>query len=178
MRNAGYTRYPEGLASALEKIQASTEPLGCSQEALAVHFIANPIAMDFKTGLADVTATHPPISERVRILRSLGSQLSLGRYQQVYQTMTGQRLGLTERDLSRLPSRQALIPARPDPRTPRERHRDTTQILWLLNGYLKVNCHCGLRFQLPPDLKSALIQCPRCKRQHARPEADNTHRAA
>lgn len=172
-----YTRYPEGLASALEKIQASTEPLGCSQEALAVHFITNPIEMDFQTGLADVTATHPPISERIRILRSLGSQLSLGRYQQVYQELTGQGLGLTASDLSSLPRRQALTPAAPDPRSARERHRDTTQILWLLNGYLKVNCHCGLRFQLPPDLKTARIQCPRCKRQHARPEANNTHQA-
>lgn len=59
------TRYPEGLASALEKI-AQGPPLATAGHATAHLFIANP----FKArNFANLFATHPPIEERVRRLR-------------------------------------------------------------------------------------------------------------
>ncbi len=62
------TRYPEGLASALEKIAADSAPLRNAHGATAHLFIANP----FKgRAIANLFATHPPVEERIRRLREM-----------------------------------------------------------------------------------------------------------
>lgn len=62
------TRYPEGLASALEKISGDTEPLEAANRATAHLYIANP----FKgKNVAKLFMTHPPIEERIKILRGM-----------------------------------------------------------------------------------------------------------
>lgn len=62
------TRYPEGLAAALEKIAADTEPLEAVNKATAHLYIVNPLKGEFVSRLF---STHPPIAERVRILRGM-----------------------------------------------------------------------------------------------------------
>ena len=67
------TRYPEGLASALEKIDGDHEPLEVANKATAHLYIANPLK-DNKGGqswFAKLFNTHPPIAERVKILRGM-----------------------------------------------------------------------------------------------------------
>jgi heat shock protein HtpX len=62
------TRYPEGLASALEKISADQEPLEVANHATAHLYIANP----FKgKKVSKLFSTHPPIEERVKALRGM-----------------------------------------------------------------------------------------------------------
>lgn len=61
------TRYPEGLARALEKIAAGP-PLETAGQATAHLFIANPFK---KKSLANLFSTHPPIEERVKRLRGM-----------------------------------------------------------------------------------------------------------
>ena len=62
------TRYPEGLARALEKISADTQPLREANGANAHLFIVNP----FKgKELANLFSTHPPIEERIKALRGM-----------------------------------------------------------------------------------------------------------
>ncbi len=62
------TRYPEGLASALEKISADPVPLKVANKATAHLYIANPFKAKKITNLF---LTHPPIEERVKILRGM-----------------------------------------------------------------------------------------------------------
>ncbi|NCU41718.1 MAG: zinc metalloprotease HtpX [Candidatus Moranbacteria bacterium] len=64
------TRYPEGLASALEKISADPKPMDTANRATAHLFIANP----FKgKSITKLFMTHPPVEERIIALRkSLG----------------------------------------------------------------------------------------------------------
>ena len=64
------TRYPEGLASALEKISKNRTPLRTANNATAHLFISNPFG---KTShfLSSLFNTHPPIEERIKILRSM-----------------------------------------------------------------------------------------------------------
>lgn len=62
------TRYPEGLASALEKISKDTEPLEAANRATAHLFIANPFKGKKVTKLF---MTHPPIEDRVKALRGM-----------------------------------------------------------------------------------------------------------
>ena len=68
--SALYTRYPEGLASALEKLANSTEQLKSANQATAPMYIINPFR---KKGMqaSDLTSTHPPLSNRIRILRAM-----------------------------------------------------------------------------------------------------------
>lgn len=66
------TRYPEGLASALEKIAAENIPLRAASQATAHLFIANPFGSGKK--FANLFSTHPPIEERIKRLRDLLNQ--------------------------------------------------------------------------------------------------------
>jgi len=62
------TRYPDGLASALEKISADQEPLEAANRATAHLYIANP----FKgQNVSKIFMTHPPIEERIAALRGM-----------------------------------------------------------------------------------------------------------
>lgn len=66
------TRYPEGLARALEKISADQEPLEVANRATAHLYIASPFKGQKKTGFfAKAFMTHPPIEERIANLRNL-----------------------------------------------------------------------------------------------------------
>ena len=68
--SALYTRYPEGLASALEKLGNSNTQVKAANQATAPMYTINPFAK--KRAVNDWMSTHPPIAERVRILRSMG----------------------------------------------------------------------------------------------------------
>lgn len=72
------TRYPEGLASALEKISKDTEPLEVANKATAHLYIASPFKDKEDGGsqswLAGLFETHPPIEERIKLLRSMISK--------------------------------------------------------------------------------------------------------
>ena len=64
------TRYPEGLASALEKISRDPDPRIESANRAAAHlFISNPFKK--KNLLQNLFSTHPPIEERVKRLRAM-----------------------------------------------------------------------------------------------------------
>jgi heat shock protein HtpX len=62
------TRYPEGLARALEKISRDTEPLEAANRATAHLFISNPFKEKSVMGLF---STHPPVEERIKALRGM-----------------------------------------------------------------------------------------------------------
>ncbi|MEK7558307.1 MAG: M48 family metalloprotease [Patescibacteria group bacterium] len=64
------TRYPEGLASALEKIGKYGRPMLRANNATAHLFIANPFGGAGKK-ISNLFMTHPPTGERVRALRGL-----------------------------------------------------------------------------------------------------------
>lgn len=65
------TRYPEGLASALEKIEANARPMMRANHATAHIFLADPFRGEKKVSwLTRLFMTHPPTSERVTALRS------------------------------------------------------------------------------------------------------------
>ena len=66
------TRYPEGLASALEKIASDTRPVKHATNATAHLFITNPFKNKSASAwFASLFDTHPPIEERIKILRSM-----------------------------------------------------------------------------------------------------------
>jgi heat shock protein HtpX len=79
------TRYPEGLARALEKISKDKEPLEAANKATAHLYIVNPFHEDNdalnaqdknpseggQSWFANMFNTHPPIAERIDRLRKM-----------------------------------------------------------------------------------------------------------
>ncbi|MDO8571234.1 MAG: M48 family metallopeptidase [bacterium] len=64
------TRYPEGLARALEKIAAENTPMSRANEATAHLYISNPFGSS-RQWLTKLFSTHPPTEDRVKALRSM-----------------------------------------------------------------------------------------------------------
>lgn len=66
------TRYPEGLARALEKISADPNQISTANHATAHLFIANPFKNHGAAGfLTKIFMTHPPVEERLKALRDI-----------------------------------------------------------------------------------------------------------
>lgn len=68
------TRYPEGLASALEKISGYARPMKSASHATAHLFIADPFAGEKQSlmqRIGNLFQTHPPAAERIKILRQM-----------------------------------------------------------------------------------------------------------
>lgn len=66
------TRYPQGLAGALQKIAEFGGPLRKQNTATAHLFFANPLS---KRSLLNIFSTHPPVDERIKRLIAMESQL-------------------------------------------------------------------------------------------------------
>jgi heat shock protein HtpX len=62
------TRYPEGLARALEKIKAENQPMARASQATAHLFITNPFS---SKSFSNLFSTHPPIADRIKKLRKM-----------------------------------------------------------------------------------------------------------
>ncbi len=66
------TRYPEGLARALEKIASDPSPMKKANNATAHLYIANPFrGKQAKSWFTKLYSTHPPVEERVKALRGM-----------------------------------------------------------------------------------------------------------
>ena len=66
------TRYPEGLARALEKISSDETQMKVANNSTAHLFIASPFrGKQTKSWFTKIFMTHPPVKERVRALRGM-----------------------------------------------------------------------------------------------------------
>jgi len=65
------TRYPEGLARALEKIANDPVPLRTANQATAHLFITDPLKLKRINWFSKLWLTHPPLEERIKILRQM-----------------------------------------------------------------------------------------------------------
>jgi len=153
-----YTRYPEGLASALEKITAGIGGEMPTSRVLAPMYIANPLQ---KVGqhFAALRSTHPEPQARIAILRAMGGKADLASYQQGFAQVTGKTLRI---GAVNLPQGAALVPP-VDSQTPLERHRETTDLLWKQQGFQVRSCACGVKLKVPPTYAGQNIACPRCQ---------------
>jgi len=165
--SALYTRYPEGLASALEKLGASTGQLKSANQATAPMYIVNPFR---KKGLkfSDLSSTHPPISERIRILRAM-SGASFSNYDQAYRQVHRGRAGIIPAAglaAGSIPLAKTAPQKKIEEPNEIQRARETSDVMWRLNNYKTITCDCGAKLRVPPGFKETSIACPRCRRRH------------
>ncbi len=174
------TRYPEGLASALEKIADSTDEMPRINKAIAPLFIANPIKAK-GSKLSDLTSTHPPISERIAILRSIAGGAGYLNYQEAFskvKRVTGRLL--PESALKEVDAPEVRPPSSKDaePSMRVNSGREVNDLLRAVNGFLFLNCGCGLKIKVPSDFGKSSVTCPRCGTENKIPAAELAAAAA
>jgi heat shock protein HtpX len=141
--------------------------LAAANKVTAPMYIANPFKRKGQRKLADLTSTHPPISERVRILRNMSQGASFKDYSNAYTNITkGKNIipaaALTTEDIR---IRQAQAQAEPKPtkaRRTQDQLRQVGDIMRKVNGFLFLTCVCGLKLKVPPNFKADTVKCPRC----------------
>jgi len=161
------TRYPEGLASALEKISGSAGNLVFYNRITAPMFIINPMALTDGESLLD-TSTHPPTHKRIAILRQLqnGGKVSFRDYQTVFSKENGRSRLIPDSalaDKGDVAVRSALQ-TDSEPVTVSNKARKITDMIMATNGFLFIPCTCGLKMKVPPTIGKSQIECPRCGR--------------
>ncbi len=162
---ARLTRYPEGLASALEKIANDPSPqLASVNKVTAPMYIANPFKKKKQRKLSDLTSTHPPISERIKILRNM-SGASFKNYSDAFTNVTHNKTvvpvaALTKEDIA---LREADVKAKKEQRTENQM-RQVGDIMRKVNQFTFLTCACGLKLKIPPNFKSKKVDCPRCRK--------------
>ncbi|MBE0565752.1 MAG: M48 family metalloprotease [Krumholzibacteria bacterium] len=167
---ASFTRYPEGLAAALEKIAASPRKLASANSATAPMYIINPLKRAGKAA-ANATSTHPPIDERVRILRAMGRS-SFAAYDEAFRQVKGGRRGvvpgsaLAEEKEAAVRGASGDGPVLRDDPLRRERARQVDDFIYRADGWQRIECPCGTVLKLPADFAAPRARCPRCGRVH------------
>ena len=161
------TRYPEGLANALEKIANDHAPqLASANKVTAPMFIVNPFKKMGEWNLSDLTSTHPPISERIRILRNISQGASLKDYSDAFVNVTKSKTvmpasALTKEDIA---LREASAEAKTEQKE--KQLRQVGDIMRKVNGFVFLACACGMTLKIPPNYAGATVECPRCHTVH------------
>jgi len=158
--SALYTRYPEGLASALEKIAYSIDQLMTASKATAPMFTVNPFR-DQGMAASDITSTHPPVSRRIAILRAM-AYASYLEYDRAYRQVRGVDKSVIPESAMALAGSETIRPAFDEYLDQMQRARETSNLIWNLNNYRLITCACGTKMRLPPSFKLTEVKCPHC----------------
>ncbi|MFA6449177.1 MAG: M48 family metallopeptidase [bacterium] len=170
---AQLTRYPDGLASALEKISASPQTVATANRVTAPMYIVNPYS-GMKKMAASLLATHPPIEERVRVLRGMAGQHSFEAYQQAWKASGKREILFSPNELKNnlfsqsgaaaLATRGAPSPAPKPAAQPQSQAQRTAvnDFFWRQDGYGFIDCDCGVRLKIPSKFHSKTVYCTKC----------------
>lgn len=191
---ARFTRYPQGLASALEKIARPFKRNRMasggdrSSKTLAPLCTVNPLAG--RSRLKGWFSTHPPTEVRVQVLRSMAGGAGYADYEAAYQNVLGQGSHcLGKRTLSEEGSavqiRQASPPEQKSPgavgaaggaagvltdplgmQQSSGAAGEALDILGGLSGLRLIQCTCGMKMKIPEHFEKPVVKCPRCGKQH------------
>lgn len=173
---ARLTRYPEGLASALEKISSSPLQLEAANKVTSPMYIVNPLKPKQEgMGLSGLGSTHPPVGERIAILRAMSQGAGLLSYQRAYSRIKGKPSMLIPSSGLKQDEPTAIRGPHPDvvaaQKSEKDKARDVMDLMRAVNGFAFLICACGLKIKVPPDYPDEMIQCPRCKRENRIPRA-------
>ena len=155
---AMFTRYPEGLASALEKMSELSRPMANTNEVTAAMFTVSP------TKVNAMTSTHPPILDRIRVLRGMGGRADFGAYEKAFKSVKrGSVVGA--RTLQSAQEVEVRAAHKPDDLGGQAaRHRRASNAFLQASGYREKSCgSCGATVRIPPEFTRPLKTCPRCR---------------
>ncbi|HXV13117.1 MAG TPA: M48 family metallopeptidase [Candidatus Krumholzibacteria bacterium] len=168
------TRYPAGLAGALEKISQSPLHLEAANQVTAPMYTVAPLQ---GAKAASWGSTHPPIQERIAILRGMSEGAGFLSYQHALAKVRGKPSMIMPASALKKDERVAVREAHPDvarEQSEKDKARDVMDLMRAVNGFAFLLCACGLKIKLPPEIEDASIACPRCGRENEVPRAQVT----
>jgi heat shock protein HtpX len=168
---ARLTRYPEGLASALETISgAHIKPEKKVSKITAPMYIVNPLSG--KRAAVSMFSTHPPITERVAILRDMSGGANYNEYQKAYSSVKGRSAAIIPPSGLKDTEDIAIRGSSEDhgrKKSKKKTMREVGDLMRTVNKYAFIACTCGLRIKVPPDYKKKTLSCPKCGTEHTVP---------
>jgi heat shock protein HtpX len=166
---ARFTRYPDGLACALEKISGHYTARRDTSRMLAPLYIVNPMQALAAMGLF---STHPPVENRVRILRGMGGGAGYAAYDAAHRKIVGGAV-IGRRTLgedSPVAARAAEKPA--ETREEKiERAKEAADLLGRVAQLVTMACACGVTIRVPESFTRDRVDCPRCGKANPVPTA-------
>ncbi len=156
-------------------------------------YIANPFKGKGRS-LRNLSSTHPPLDERIKILRNM-TGAGLSDYDEAYKKTTGRPVGTIPASALKSSETSSIIEVpgteiglvsataaqntheefiklesadgkqSPD-RGHIQRTRETTDALWKLNDYKFIECDCDTNLKIPPIYSNKVIDCPHCLKSH------------
>jgi len=170
--SARLTRYPAGLADALEKISSENIPLHAASQATAPMFISSPLREKKGGGISSWGNTHPPIGKRIAILRAMTQGAGLGAYERAFADTEGEKGLIPSASLKKAETVALREPTADDaPTSPADQERSVLDLMRAVNGFAFLVCTCGMRIKVPPDFEGDSVECPRCHRKNEVPRA-------
>ncbi len=163
---ARFTRYPEGLASALEKLSGRPVLPEGNNRVLAPMYIVNPLEA---SGAFSLFSTHPPVEKRVRVLRGMAGA-GYASYEEAFRKVQGGRSVVGRRTLA-ADTPAAVRPPEDSKADAARRSRDVVDLLARLDGMVSMTCACGMGIRVPGGYREDGVRCPRCGAQNAVPAA-------
>ncbi len=160
---ARLTRYPEGLASALEKISNAAVPMNTANKVVAPMYISPPMKKD-KLAFAGVGMTHPPVNKRVEILRKMHHGASYSSYSEAFAGVTGSKKGIPKSALADKETVEirGAEQAGAKGKGNKQQVREISDLMRTVNGFAFLTCACGLKMKVPPNFGHKNVKCPRC----------------
>jgi heat shock protein HtpX len=159
---AMFTRYPEGLASALEKLGGKAVPQADQSRVTAPMYIVRPLQAGEARSLSSAFSTHPPLEKRIRILRTMGTSADFAAYDRAFAGTTGKHV-IGKRSLAGVGPVPVREPAGGPVEAPRQRVRQASNAFLAGAGYQAHECvGCGAILKIPPEMQGRLTVCPRC----------------
>jgi heat shock protein HtpX len=167
--SARFTRYPEGLASALEKISAQLGTKADKNRVVAPLCIVNPLQEHAPFTLF---STHPDTRRRILILRRMANA-GYAAYEEAYRRTHGKGACIDAATLAEDEAAPLRAPTpEPAPRAAAvERAKAAGDLLSMVLPLAIIHCTCGANLKVPANFKRDQVACPRCGRQHATPRA-------
>jgi heat shock protein HtpX len=163
---AMYTRWPEGLASALEKLGGSTRAQADQSQVTAPMYIVRPLKANEHRNLTSAFSTHPPLESRIRVLRGMGGNADFRAYDQAFSQVTGKHV-IGSKTLGASAVESVAPPTDvPELATAPQRMRAASNAYLAGAGYDRVGCqNCGAVLKVPTQLRGRVQACPRCGAQ-------------
>ena len=152
------TRYPAGLAGALEKIGGSNVNMEAANKVTAPMYIANPFRGKKAVNLY---STHPPIEERIRILRNMTHGAAYVNYEKSYEEVTKRSPVVPTSAL--MPEEVAIREGTAESKstqTAKKQARQVGDLMRKVSQFAFITCACGLTMKIPPNFKANEVQCP------------------
>ena len=133
--------------------------------------------MDFLTDIKQERnkRAHPPINERIKILRSISNGANFINYQSAFSKIKGKKNIIPpsgRHEGSQIPLRQGSVVS--NTKSAKKSTRSLGDLMRAVNKYAFLTCACGLKMKIPPDYKKNKVICPRCGRKNKIPVAELT----